>query len=139
MSLMIFGGIFAFCGVLPALILIIVAITSGELFLIAIALIFIAVFGGIGFFFFNMGYKDYKHRRDLIKNGARFLATIIDYEDNNALYVNGSPLLDLIVLFDMYGSKQIARIATNTTEESRYPINSSVEVAVLNHEIVLVK
>ena len=110
-----------------------------ELFSYAPILTFTLIFILVGIYLIKSALKSNDHYKYIIKNGIRTTATIIDYEDNNTMYINDRPLLDLIVVFDLHGKKRIGRIATSTTNESLYPIKSNVEVAILANEIVLVK
>lgn len=134
----VFGIIFTVTGLISFVGLMIGYIFSQELFILLMAILFLLVFCGIGVPFLVMGIKEYTHRKNIISAGTHTQAKIIDYDDNTTTYVNGVPLLDLIVVFDFYGGQQIAKVATNSSDESKYPINSMVEVSILNNEIVLV-
>lgn len=124
-------GLCSFITVLFASILI------GKPLLILFGLFFLLVFGGIGFTVFWFGFRVYLKKKKIISQGVSLQARIIDYEDNTSSYLNGMPLLDLIVLFEMSGIKKIARLGTSTSNISKYPINSQVEVSVLGNQIVL--
>ena len=103
-----------------------------------LTLVFLLPFHVIGFISFKSGYKEWKERQNILKNGIKLTAKIIDYEDNHRRTDNGQPFLDLIITFDLYGKKKIARLATNTYNESKYPINSYIEIAYLSGKMLIV-
>lgn len=134
----VFGIIFMATGLFSFILTaIIYFFVESEFFLIPFGFLFLIVFGGIGFGVFWIGLKKILKKKKIIREGESYLAKIIDYEDNTTEYRNGMPLLDLVVLFEMSGITKIARLGTNSTDVNKYPINSIVEVSVLNNQIVL--
>lgn len=135
----VFGLIFFFVGLISFIVCLVLFFVTDELFVLFMALLFGLVFGGIGGGTLIAGYKYYRHRKDIINLGFHTKARVIDYDDNTTTYVNGVPLLDLIVLFEYHGISKIAKISTNSTHSTQYPINSLVDVSVYGQEIILVK
>ncbi len=135
----VFGGIFFFVGLSIFVGMLIGYFLAGDIMFLLFSLLFGIVFCGIGIGTFIAGFKTYRHRKEIINLGFHTKARVIDYDDNTTTYVNGVPLLDLIVLFEYHGISKIAKLSTNSTHSTQYPINSLVDVSVYGQEIILVK
>lgn len=136
---MVFGGIFFFTGLIIFVSMMAGFFILNDAMFLLFALLFGIVFCGIGAGTFIAGFKTYRHRKEILSFGHRTKARIIDYDDNTTTYINGVPLLDLIVLFEQHGATKIAKLSTNSTHSTQYPINSMVDVSVFGQEIILVK
>lgn len=79
----------------------------------------------VGIFCLHKLMQIIKDKQDLIKNGTYAIGTIVDYEDDWSLEVNGVPAL--ILLVDV-GLGRPLRVRTGSTSERGVPIGGSIGV-----------
>lgn len=105
---------------------------------IGIGLIFFVAFGSIGMYIYKKGKKKDEAIKYIIENGKRYTGKIVDYTDGQGIYVNGIPPLDLLVEILYNGEKCLFQVPTNKYNTSEFPIDSTINIAILNQRAVLI-
>jgi len=132
----LFGAIFAVAGISAFAIMMGAALATKQYMLIPFSFIFLLAFGGVGFGLIISEIKKQRKIKNVLKLGQRFIGTIVEYADDRSMIVNGMPLLAIIVETEINGVIRRFTVKTGTTDESKYPMGASIEIAIYNNDVV---
>lgn len=123
-----FGMLFVVLGIVIAVVLAWVGMTLGERGLLLMALLFVAMFCGIGGFFAWYGNNLLHKDDEIIGKGETFAAKVFGYDADPSVTMNGSPLIVLVVRYFDCGEIREARVSTGIVDPTQYPIASTVVI-----------
>ena len=129
--------LFIMVGVIIGVTFLVIGLTSHQLLFLLGSL--------MGFFFVGLGVsillvewnKKAKDKK-IIKDGDRVTGKIIDYRNGDGIPVNGMPSLAIVVRCDYLGESREFTVETHQYMESKFPINSYVDIAILGVTAVVV-
>lgn len=98
------------------------------------------IFGLVGVVLIKMGIDHILNDKKILKKGKKYIGTIVAYEDDNSIQVNGVPMLVLVVEYmSDTGTLEKQYVRTNTTREEGYPIGGSVRFCKLGEDALAIK
>lgn len=136
--MLVFGLIFIFSGLAAMAGCFYGGITQNEWLLIVMGMIFGASFVTAGYFCGVKPILDMKYglKRAKLK-GRKFLGVIVDYDDDTSMYVNGMPLLSIVMKADIGGTAQFIGCSTKQCDESKYPKGAFIDFYFLGGDIYI--
>ena len=133
-----FGLLFVVLGIVVAMFLAGTGMRMGETGLPLMAILFAAMFCGIGGFFAWYGHNMLHKDDEVIERGETFSAKVFAYDSDPSVTMNGAPLLVLIVRYFDGGEIREARASTGIVDPTQYPIGSTVVIRVFAGKAALV-
>jgi hypothetical protein len=134
----LFGAIFMTVGLVTGVILGVVAIQTKQILLALFGLVFILAFCGVGGTTLVMSFKKQHVRKRVLSDGTRVRAKIVNYRYGEGVTVNGVPPIDIVVQCEFHDEMRTFVVPTGKYSESKFPLHSSVEIAILGTDIALV-
>ena len=132
------GVLFVVLGAIIGLGGIAMAVMTHESGMVLFAVLFLAIFCGVGGFFAKLGHDGMHANDNVLQDGASYLGKIYDYEPDYRVTMNGQPCITLVVRYLMSGQIREVRVTTGDSNVANYPRGATVSVKILNGVAALV-
>lgn len=133
-----FGTVFMGIGIVATAGMILGGIASKTYDFVGFALIWGAVFIGVGALFRTIGAHHEKAQSDILNQGKSYEGIIYRYDTDKSVMINGSYPLSVVVRYMADGMVREAVIPTMDTSAQSYPIGYSATIKVFDGKAAIV-